>query len=104
VIDLVTLSQAKLHLRVEDDDHDADIGFKITQASDIILDFLKAKEIPPLAWMVGSPPVLQVPPRVEAAVLLKLSELYWNREASNVNLISPAVVAILERSRDPALA
>jgi hypothetical protein len=102
--DLVTLEQAKMQLRIDDEEHDADIGMKIKQASHIVLDYLKYKEIPPLAWMVGSPAVMQVPPLVEAAVLLKVSELYHNRESSVINLISPAVVALLDRYRDPALA
>jgi hypothetical protein len=95
--DLVMLDTAKRHLRVEDSDHDADIAAKIRQASEIVLNYLKRKDTP-ADWPSPAPPLVQ------AATLLELSELYYNREASNVNLISEAVVALLERYRDPTLA
>jgi hypothetical protein len=103
-MDLVTLEQGKMQLRIEDTLHDADVQMKITQASAIVLDYLKTPDGPPDDWYAGSPPVLAVPAVVEAAVLLELSELYHNREAGTVNLIAPAVVALLDRLRDPTLA
>jgi hypothetical protein len=40
---LVTMEQAKAHLRVTSDDHNADIELKIAQAGGIILDYLKGR-------------------------------------------------------------
>lgn len=40
---LMTLAQAKAHLRVDDDLHNADIDLKTVQASDKILNYLKGR-------------------------------------------------------------
>lgn len=40
---LMTLAQAKAHLRVDDDLHNADIDLKVVQASDAILNYLKSR-------------------------------------------------------------
>ena len=103
-MDLVTLDQAKMQLRIEDSLHDADIQMKIAQASAIVVDYLKYETVPPEDWLTGSPPVVDVPELIQAATLLVISELYNNRETSTVNVISNAFVALLDRQRDPALA
>jgi hypothetical protein len=92
---LVTLEQAKLQLREDDDDLvDSDISMKAQQATDIVLDYLKA---PDRGWTLET-----VPGEVHAAILLVLSGLYEGRDAGDV--ISPAVVSLLMRNRDPAMA
>lgn len=40
---LVTIQVAKHHLRITDDDHDADIDLKVQQASHIVIDYLKSR-------------------------------------------------------------
>jgi hypothetical protein len=40
---LVTMEQAKVHLNVFNDDHDADVQLKLEHASAIILDYLKSQ-------------------------------------------------------------
>jgi hypothetical protein len=42
---LVTLAQAKLHLRVDGDDQNADIDLKLVQASDMVLRYLKGRRL-----------------------------------------------------------
>jgi hypothetical protein len=106
VVSLVSLDQAKDHLRVDHDDDDEDIFDKVEQASAIILDYLKL-DTPPISWgnLSGdSPPGTGVPKVVQSSVLLALGELHNKREASEVNVLSEAVKNLLRRSRDPALA
>src|SRR4051812_6869347 len=42
---LVTLAQAKTHLRITDTDHDTEVQLKLDQAEAIILDYLKNPQI-----------------------------------------------------------
>lgn len=108
MINLVTLAHAKSHLHVVDTDHDADIQFRIRQASEIIMDYLKLTE-PPDAWELDedgvqtSPVVYTVPALHQAACLLVLSELYENRESSTSDPLTDAVKNLLHRQRDPAM-
>lgn len=104
MIALVTLIQAKTHLNILNSDHDADITFKIAQASEIVTDYIKVKVVPD-EWTIGtSPQTYDVPALIQAAVLLVVGELYFSREASIANVLSPAVMSLLERYRDPAIA
>jgi hypothetical protein len=102
---LVTLTQAKAHLRVDHDLDDADIASKIEQASAIVLDYLKLQS-EPSEWTnasEGSPPGTGVPALIQAATLLIVGELYAKREAS-ADALSDGVRALLHRYRDPAFA
>lgn len=101
MVDLVTLEVAKAHLRVDDDSEDTFVALKITDASDIVIDYLKR---PDHDWDDET-----VPGPVRAAVLLVLGTLWADREgsgdgASERDPISPAVVSLLVRMRAPALA
>lgn len=102
---LLTLSQVKTHLRIEDNDHDIDLSDKIVQTTSIIYDFLKVTTTP-VAWINVdvSPAVTEIPALVQAAALLTVGELYMNRESSDADVLSDAVKNLLRRSRDPALA
>lgn len=105
-IALVSLDQAKEHLRVVHDDDDEDIFSKIEQSSAIILDYLKLDVIPN-DWgnlSAESPAGTGVPHLIQSATLLALGELHNKREAAEVNVLSEAVKSLLRRSRDPALA
>lgn len=90
--ELVTLAQAKAQIRVEHSDEDQDIADKVEQATDIVIGYLKRPEH---SWTVET-----VPPRVRAAILLVFEGLYDRKD----ELITPTVVSLLQRDRDPALA
>ena len=102
---LVTLAQAKTHLRIEHDDDDADIALKADQATAVILDYIKYPE----GWEAWDETT--VPLHIQAAILIMLSKLYDDRNAGaddNPNVamgyLPPSVTALLHRSRDPAIA
>lgn len=96
---LVSLAQAKQHLRIDADvtDHDTDVEMKILQASAILMRHYKRDSIP-AEWLLNTSPLTyEIPYDIQAATLLILGELYFNREASNVNALSPAVKALIPR-------
>lgn len=101
-MNLVTIEQAKTHLRVDGADADAEIGDLVLQASSIILDYLK-KPAFPVEWNApdADPPGSGVPGLVRAATLLVIGELYGERE-SGADPISLGVKSLLMRQRDPA--
>ena len=92
---LITLADAKAHLRVDGSDDDADVQAKLNEASAIILDYLKWNTSPVMDDITA-------PDHVKAACKLVLGDLYAEREGGAP--ISPAVQALLVRSRDPAFA
>jgi hypothetical protein len=74
---LVTLTNAKLHLRIDYDELDADITLKLAQAEGIIVDRINVSErgrTLTAAW-----DELTVPVVVQAAILLMLAHLWENR-------------------------
>lgn len=116
MIELLTLQEAKDHVRVTASNADSDIQFKIVQASAILLNYLK---VPMDATVDDSPPTLPwlhtdflgghttegVPPwDIKAAAALIFGELYWKREGGEANPLSDTVKALLTRYRDPAMA
>lgn len=66
---MITLQQAKLHLRVDHDEEDTAIQAMIDAAEAAALDYLN------LAGFIGDTPA-----PVAAAVLLQVGDLYANRE------------------------
>lgn len=127
--DLVTLAQAKRHLRLGEPDvpsseEDADLVDKIAQASALVIDYVSQRisetdaGSPPTTWAAevatwdvnSSPPALP-PPIVQAATLVQLAELWRYRGDDPANdapmrtpgFLSPMVVSLLYRYRDPAL-
>lgn len=103
---LVTLAQAKQHLQMDHDLDDALIESKVEQASGMVLDYLKLPS-PPSEWNPDSAaesPGLGVPPLIQSAVLLAVGELYKNRDAGAVNVLSEGVRSLLHRQRDPSMA
>lgn len=108
---LITIDQAKAHLRIDTDSlspsdaADADLLLKMAQAESIILDYLKVPVTSPEYWDSTT-----VPPLVQAAVLLMLGELYRFRgddveaPTHTIGDLSPVITNILRRYRDPALA
>jgi Phage gp6-like head-tail connector protein len=99
---LVTLDQAKQHLRVELErlDLDADIAEKLKQAEAGVIDYLKKD-----AAALGALPA-EKQDIIRAAILLWLGALFENREgdADAPAPLSNAVRDLLRRLRDPALA
>lgn len=98
---LVSLDSAKAHLSIDWTDQDEELSLKISDASDIVIDYLKR---PDHGWDIST-----VPGQVRAAVLLVLGALWAQREgvgdnAAELDPISPTVVSLLRRMRDPALA
>lgn len=93
---LLTLAQAKTHLRIPTDDtgHDVDIQLKLNQAEAIILRYLKAQ-----ADGTGQD-------NVTAAILLLTTSLYELRgdDQSLSEHTWTAIERLLVGIRDPALA
>jgi hypothetical protein len=114
MVDLVTLAQAKDHLRITTvlgDPSDADLDLKRAQAQAIILEYCTTtahwREVA-LTWDATT-----VPFAVQAAILLELGELWRFRgddradegpAATDGFDLAPAIRALLTRSRDPVLA
>lgn len=108
---LVTLAQAKAHLRIDTidgDPDDVDLQLKIDQASAIVIDYLSTRADP--NWSVADPlPTggIVVPGNVSAAVLLVLAHLYEHRGddmATVDEALWLAVTRLLVRFKDAALA
>lgn len=96
---LITLAQARAQLQMLDgeDDRNSQILLKMEEASDIVVGYLKN---PDHGWTDRT-----VPPRVRSAILLVLSNIWHHRgDDDGADPISPAVVSLLMRDRDPALA
>lgn len=66
---MITLEQAKLHLRVDHEDEDAAITAMIDASTAAALDYLNLDAMPD-----------PVPAPVSAAILLQVGDLYANRE------------------------
>lgn len=100
---LITLDQAKLHLRIDVDEHDERIEEAIEDASGIILDYLKLEST---AYQNTAGEVEDVPRPVIAAVKLGVSALFENPEQSENGplVLSQTVKNLLHRLRDPAIA
>lgn len=93
---LVTLEDARDHLRIDDHDQDGFLLVQLTNAESAVVDYLKSRADD--TWTTET-----VPGHVRASVLLALAVLWENREG-DVDPITPAVESLLRRSRDPALA
>jgi hypothetical protein len=96
---LITVEQAKHHLRIDYDDQNADLSMKVEQASAIVIDYLKK---PDHGWTTQT-----VPYPVQAAILLVLTALWDNRNGQgDGEYLAPGgpVARLLSRHRDPAIA
>jgi hypothetical protein len=71
VATLITLQEAKSHLRVTGDDENADIEAKLQEACDLVLKHLNTGAV--AGWSNGT---VAVPGNVKAAVCLMLTYLY----------------------------
>lgn len=101
MVALVTLQQAKRHLRILHDDEDEDLLDKIQQASEIVIDYIQRPE---LEWIeaVGDTPS-DAPFRVQSAVLMVLNIVWDNRSGGDIEYgqadgyLSRPITAILHR-------
>jgi hypothetical protein len=100
VPELVTLADAKVHLRIRDTDHDADVDAKRSAASAIVFRHLKQQADP--AWTATT-----VPGDVKSAVLVLLTFLYQERGDGVAPTSAVEVWACIDRilawRRDPAV-
>jgi|SRR5262245_40776291 len=113
---LVRLTQAQAHLRLpvttDADTSNPDLVLKLAHAEAVILDYCNATEYwrgITAAWTND----MTVPKQVHAAILLQLSELWRFRgddrhdegpqHEAGVDL-SPVIVSLLRRTRDPVVA
>jgi len=93
MVAFISLLQAKADLRIDGDEQDLDIQMKVEAASEIVLDYIKR---PTADWTDSTAPAL-----IKAATILVLRSLFNDDEADP---LSDAVIRILFRYRDPALA
>ena len=109
---LITLDQAKTHLRITGDAHDLDLAQKMAAAEAAILSYINTTEHwrgITTTWTDET----TVPPDVQHSILLKLGELERFRgddlsgESPAIQApadMSPAITGLLRRWRDPVLA
>jgi len=110
---IVTLDQAKAHLRVTHDGDDEDITLKVHAASGAVINYLKsAADVfldtsGEVLGMSDSPPVSAAPKVVQQATLLLLGWMFSFREG-DADTFTPGylpapIVSLLYPLRDPAL-
>lgn len=110
---LVTLQQAKDHLRVDTDDGDSDLSLKIEAASGAVLNyirsgadiFLDSTGEPALDSNGGA---IGIPREVQQATLLLLGYFYRDRDADSekayeMGYLPRPVTALLYPHRDPVV-
>lgn len=93
---LITLQEAKWQLNYEADDKDALIDQLSSDASDIVIDYIKR---PSHGWTTGA-----VPGPIRMAIKIVLTNLFAHRGDDVSDPLSQAVRDILIRFRDPAFA
>lgn len=92
-MNLVTVVDVRDHLRVDSSQSDNEILRLIEIASGIALYHLQDD----LQWLDTVSPI-EVPGHIQAAVFLMIGELFLNREASSGDLLSPAVLSLLNKT------
>lgn len=102
---LVTLEEAKIHVRADGDD-DSDLTIKIHAASGAVINYLKR---PAFIGADGLVDESAVPYEVKAATLLMVGYFYKDRdndenEEYQTGYLPRPVTALLYPLRDPALA
>lgn len=110
-IELVTLAEAKSHLRVVQNDEDLDITLKIQAASAAVINYLKTGAD---AFLDSSGLMIEdssgfpgVPDEVRIATLYLIGVFYKDRDGQNVadwerGYLPATVVSLLYPLRDPA--
>lgn len=119
---LITLAQARAHVRVDHTVEDSQIEEFIEAASAAVVNYLKSGAdtflntlgLPEEIWSADSPPVVAdyiVPAEVKAAVKILVGYFFRNRDGNDPaadgwqqGYLPPPVTALLYPLRDPALA
>lgn len=113
---IVTLDQLKAHLKLSGTEEDDDLDLKLAQAEAVVLGYVNQRVSDADDWSetVTGWTATTAPPEVKAAILMQAGELYRYRgddEAADTHqklrehgMLSPYVMALLYRYRDPALA
>lgn len=107
--DLITIDEAKAHLRVTTVQEDGDIEDKLLAATQVVIDYLTRRDTSWNAQMAAWTSET-VPASIRAAILVQLGELYRKRgDESEIEpvrpvALSPTVMALLMRYRDPGVA
>jgi hypothetical protein len=94
---LWTLDQAKLHLRITDTAHDADIAQKLAAAQEAILAYLASAADP--TWDATTAPLA-----VTHAIHLLTAAFYEDRGDGAIPDPWPKIYALLAAYRDPTVA
>jgi hypothetical protein len=94
---LWTVAQAKVHLRITDTAHDADITQKLATAQEAILAYLNNAADP--SWDTGSAPAA-----VTHAIHLLTAYYYEDRGDGDLPDPWPKIYALLAAYRDPTVA
>jgi hypothetical protein len=108
--DVITLDEAKAHLRITTAQEDSDVQDKLDAATQIVIDYLTRRDTDwnttMDAWTSST-----VPKSVRAAILIQLGELYTRRgddptidQSPTPTSLSRTVMSLLMRYRDPGLA
>jgi hypothetical protein len=95
---LLTLEDAKVHLRITGTASDVDVQQKLTEAQDAIVDYL-SEQVDPV-WDATT-----VPPRILSAIKIYLTHLYENRgdDEARDTAVWEAIGRLLARTRMQAL-
>jgi hypothetical protein len=102
---IVSLQEAKDHLRIDNDAEDADLTLKIQASSQIILDYLRKSESD---YGEDSDGILETPTSVKMACLILVGILYRDRDGEesknwNQGYLPFSVTALIYQLRNPAL-
>lgn len=112
---LVSLEQAKIHQRIDNDDEDSDVELKIAAASAAVMEYLKADGCADFTDSSGeviedsAGIAVDVPKNVQGATLLMFGYLYKDRD-NDVNkeyepgYLPRPVTALLYGRRTPSVA
>lgn len=104
MIDLVTLDRIKLELGIQltDKSHDVLLEYKITEASELVMNHYKHYTVPEEWVVTASPEVYDVPGWASAATTLTVCNMFRNREGADGDVLSDAAKNLIPR--DPTLA
>lgn len=108
--ELVTIDEAKAHLRLTGSEEDLDLTAKLTVATDLVVAHVTQRDDGEWADEVAAWDADTVPTPVKHAVLVQFAELYRVRGdddqtvGENDAALSPLVRRLLSPYRDPTLA
>lgn len=99
MIDLVTLDRIKLELGIHltDKSHDVLLEYKITEASELVMNHYKHYTVPE-EWVLGtSPETYSIPGWASAATTLTVCNMFRNREGVDGDVLPDAAKNLIPR-------